>query len=326
MIGWDLDLDKRLVSLSTKNLNKTIFAFFAVDLTQGITLPVLQALASRASRAAMLCPHMAAFTRDLFGGMTFYKGDRGKKRMLSAGAKHEVLMWRAYLVQLMWDPLKFARSMESFRSRPADILLEFDASLTGFGVQVSRHEADGWRALAHVGTEHDFGEVNGELYSGRQNLCEYMAVMLGLLLLRQVGLRDFVFDCRGDSMTSLNWVKEGRVRSGAARKAALGMNLLLAHLGAVVGAVVHIPGTQNEAMDGLSRGLSSSQAGLPPQERRFLAEGGWAWRFLRAHSPEESQNGNEENEVFGDMALNLVEMLRTAPAADCVGAVASIIV
>jgi hypothetical protein len=153
-----------------------------------------------------------------------------------------------------------------------------------------------------------------------------MAVMLGLLLLRQVGLRDFVFDCRGDSMTSLNWVKEGRVRSGAARKAALGMNLLLAHLGAVVGAVVHIPGTQNEAMDGLSRGLSSSQAGLPPQERRFLAEGGWAWRFLRAHSPEESQNGNEENEVFGDMALNLVEMLRTAPAADCVGAVASIIV
>jgi hypothetical protein len=131
MLGWALDLNRRVVSLSLKNLYKTLFAFFSVDVDAPVTLPVLQALASRASRAALLSWAMKPFTRGMFGCMTFYGGNRSSRRKLSADARFEILLWRAFLIQLAWKPELFARPIESFRLRIADILLEFDASLEG---------------------------------------------------------------------------------------------------------------------------------------------------------------------------------------------------
>jgi hypothetical protein len=286
MLGWDLDLDRRFVSLSRKNLCKTLFAFFVVDVDGQITLPVLQALASRASRAALLSPAMKPFTRGLFGCMNFYEGDRGRRRKLSAEAQFEVLMWRAYLVQLMWDPGIFARSLESFRPRPADFRIEYDASLEGFGLQIWRRDTAGSGELVqwiHWGGKHPFGTQEG---SGFQNCCEYTAVLAALLILRQRGCREFAVDIVGDNTSSLAWLRKGRASSAIAQRASVGLSLLMARLGAHVHMTEHVAGILNGQMDGLSRGKSSIEVGLDPiQFSPLLKPGSWVWRYLVAARP-----------------------------------------
>jgi hypothetical protein len=311
MIGWELDLDRRLVSMSAKNLNKTLFAFFAVNVDEGITLPVLQALASRASRAATLSRAMNNFTREMFGCMQYYHGDRAKTRILSAEAKVEVFMWRAYLVQLLWAPQVFARSLESFRAKAAgSVRIEYDASLSGLGMQLSRWEAGVWKPWAHMGAALPGGEVLGENKSGKQNLCEYLAVIAGLLVLRQQGHRDFTVDLWGDNTTSLAWFRKGKVKSALARRASLGVGLLLAHMGATVGNTVHIPGEENGCMDGLSRGLSSAEVGLPPEQLVPLIHMEWEWKFLLVCS---NENGEMSQEGLTSVLGEFVELLRVPP-------------
>jgi hypothetical protein len=278
MIGWDIDLDMRTVSLSRKNLNKTLFAFFSVRLDCGITLPVLQALASRASRAALLAPAMKPFIQGLFGSMSLYNGSRTACRMLSAAAKLDVMMWRAFLVQLMWAPQVFARTLESFRPRPALFLLEYDASLTGLRVQVSRRAdiSTAWIPWFHCGECLPFGE---QTESGRQNLCEFVAVLAGVLVMRQLGCMEFVVDIKGDNTSSLSWLRKGRVNSTLARRASVGFSLLMANLGASVGITEHVAGSSNMSMDGLSRGMSARSLGLDPRQTVRVGTHGWVWRF-----------------------------------------------
>jgi hypothetical protein len=288
MIGWDLDLDLRRVSLSKKNLFKTLFAFFSVKMGEGVTLPVVQALASRASRAAVLSVAMQPFTRGLFNCMSFYKGDRGIKRKLSAEAWFEVVMWRAYLIQLMWDPSIFARPLESFRLCPAQLLIEYDASLTGLGFLISQRDSKSglWRHLCHWGGDLPFGERTGLNKSGHQNACELAAVLSALAVLRQMGFRNFSVDVKGDNTSSLSWLKKGGGAAGVARPSVIGVHLLLMHLGARVLQTTHVAGHLNGQMDGLSRGQGSRDVGLPEEQRsRWFEPGGWAWRFVATCAP-----------------------------------------
>jgi hypothetical protein len=311
MIGWEIDLDKRLVSLSKKNLFKTLFAFFSVDLGGGITLPVVQALASRASRAAVLAVAMQPFTRGLFNCMCNYRGDRGVKRKLSAEAKFEVLMWRAYLVQLMWDPGSFARPLETFRPQLAEFQIEYDASLTGLGFLISkRGKALGtWDHLCHWGGDLPFGERLGPGKSGYQNACELAAVVAALAVMRQMGLRDFAVEVRGDNTSSLSWLKNGGGAAGVARATVIGVHLLLMRLGARVVSATHVAGQLNGQMDKLSRGQGSLGAGLPAHQRSLWFEpGGWAWQYVAACAPVELCRSVESDSM--GVVSTLVAMFR----------------
>jgi hypothetical protein len=49
--------------------------------------------------------------------------------------------------------------------------------------------------------------------SSYQNTNEYLAILLGLLLSKSLGLRDGVFAVLGDSRSSLAWVLQGLARS-----------------------------------------------------------------------------------------------------------------
>jgi hypothetical protein len=306
MLGWALDLNVRVVSLSLKNLYKTLFAFFSLDIAAPVTLPVLQALASRASRAALLSWAMKPFTRGMFGCMKFYGGNRSSRRKLSADARFEILLWRAFLIQLAWKPEIFARPLESFRTRSADILLEFDASLEGLGVQLSRQRGDGeFVPWVHWGGAHPLGE-QGRLPagSGFQNCFEFAAILAGLLVLRQLGVRNCAVEVRGDNVASLSWLRKGRAASIYARKVSIGVSLLLAHMGAHVASTIHVPGEENWQMDGLSRGKNSLEVGLDPaQFSPAMFQGGWPWKFLEECSPLKDQ---------GDVQVvrKVVELLR----------------
>jgi hypothetical protein len=312
MLGWALDLNRRVVSLSLKNLYKTLFAFFSVDVDAPVTLPVLQALASRASRAALLSWAMKPFTRGMFGCMTFYGGNRSSRRKLSADARFEILLWRAFLIQLAWKPELFARPIESFRLRIADILLEFDASLEGLGVQLSRRQGkdNQFAPWVHWGGAHPL-RTRQQLpeSSGIQNCFEYAAILAGLLVLRQLGVRDCAIEVRGDNVASLSWLRKGRAASVYARKLSIGVNLLLAHMGAHVASTIHVPGEDNWQMDGLSRGKSSLEVGLDPtQFSPEICPGSWTWTYLEECSPLVDQGDAQ-------VVRKIVEMLREPSSA-----------
>jgi hypothetical protein len=314
MIGWEVDLDNRRVSLSRKNLLKTLFAFFSVEMGEGLTLPVVQALASRASRAAVLSVAMRPFTRGLFNCMSFYQGDRGMKRKLSAEAKFEVLMWRAYLVQLFWDPSRFARPMESFRPRLAQLQIEYDASLTGFGFLISNRNAEtgSWQHLCHWGGPLPFGERLGLNKSGHQNACELAAVLAALAVLRQLNLRDFSLEVKGDNTSSLSWLTKGGGAAGVARATVIGVHILLSHLGARVSGTFHVAGHLNTQMDGLSRGQGSRDVGLPEGQRTpWLEQGGWVWRYVAACAPSDAPYSIEGDSMH--LVCMLLELLKEPP-------------
>jgi hypothetical protein len=106
--------------------------------------------------------------------------------------------------------------------------------------------------------------------SSRQNCQEYTAVMLGLLLAKQLGVAPgFSFDITGDNTTSLACCRRGRVASEIARRANIGFSLLAVHLNALVAETTHVAGVDNVVYDGLSRGKSSLAVGLP--EHLFVA-------------------------------------------------------
>ena len=96
MIGWLIDLDTQLVTISDKNLNKTLHAFFSFNVVEPITLH--QVMASLASRYTQINVLMEVHAR----------------RRLPELARVEVLLWGAFLL-LSVHPACFARPFQSFR-------------------------------------------------------------------------------------------------------------------------------------------------------------------------------------------------------------------
>ncbi len=137
MIGWHIDLDTMTVSLSERNMNKSIYSFFCFDVEGKVSLDQLERMASYASRASMLCLPMRSYVTQLHKAKTAYLGSHAVVRDLPALAKCDVQVWRAFLCLLKLDPVNYARPLESFRPRRPTVLLEYDASLEGFGVGVS---------------------------------------------------------------------------------------------------------------------------------------------------------------------------------------------
>jgi hypothetical protein len=50
MIGWLIDLDEQLVTISDRNFNKTLHAFFSFNIVDPVTLHQVQVMASLAFR------------------------------------------------------------------------------------------------------------------------------------------------------------------------------------------------------------------------------------------------------------------------------------
>jgi hypothetical protein len=64
VIGWRINLDTRLVSMSARNGNKCLYAFFMVDTSGYVDVKEMQKLASLASRYVQICGFMLFTTQD----------------------------------------------------------------------------------------------------------------------------------------------------------------------------------------------------------------------------------------------------------------------
>jgi hypothetical protein len=287
MLGWSINLDEMTISASRRNLLKAIYVFFCIDTSIGVRLIDVQRLASMATRYSMVCRHMRPYTRALYAMQAMFHG-RGHetRRGLSPAALSEIVMWRAFLCLLRFNEKAYARPLNSFRHQPPSYVIEYDASLQGLGVCVSRYTSptESPQLMAYAAMSVPYTIVGSD--SSYQNACEYTAVLLGLLILRALGVPSgFTYDLIGDSRSSLSWVARDGVRSSIAHNAHLGFTLVSVSLDATAASTHFIPSHSNAICDGLSRGLSGQQLGLPADLQFVLPCAHPVHRFISACDP-----------------------------------------
>lgn len=309
VIGWQVDLNSMLVTISRRNMLKTLYVFFSCNINGTISLRELQRMASLASRYAMLCTPMKCFTVELFKSQPEYRGNPNVRRRLKAAAKAEVIMWRAFLCLLHFDEKNHARDIYSFRERTRPtVKIEYDASLEGLacGISVWDTTTGAYRLLVHVAVDCPYPTGHDSSF---QNTNEFLAVVLALAVIFQKKLvkPGFTYELFGDSVVSLAWVMAGRARSSIAKGASIGFALLSIHLQAEPYGTFHVAGVDNVVYDGLSRGLSSKEVGLQAIPRVWLNGEDLAMRYLALCDPFSSLDSAAS---LVDKAVQFVTLLR----------------
>lgn len=280
-IGWSIDLDTRLVSLSHRNYLRTVYAFFFVDVTAPISLNHVQRMASLASRCSTLTRQMRPFTKALYDCAAMYSNGHQLRR-LSALARADVEMWRWFLLAVHLDPARIARPIASFANRETDLLIQYDSSLSAFAVGVSTVRGDSVSLLAFATVRSPFARTTDSRY---QNTYEYLAVVLGLLLVHRAGIRCCAYSLHGDSVSSLQWASQDRAASTLARRANIAFTTIACEVDALVADTVHVPGVANTVYDGLSRGLSAHAVGLDPTKEVELPAEHPIYRYISLCDP-----------------------------------------
>ena len=256
MIGWKVDLDRRCISLSPKNLMKVAYGFTTTNLAGPVKVRWILKLASWSSRYTQVLRALHPCTVSLFamvGGMNNMEANIG----WTADAKLAVLIWRASLVLLHLYEREYSLPLDYFRAHDVTYEIEYDASLTGIGYLLFRLDAG--RRADLVGCGSVRFPFHCESKSDYQNTCEFIAVLVGVLNLAQLGIRDTSIRLCGDSTTSLSWGLEGHFRGKLCQRAALIYILATTLFNIVVTEAVHIPGTSNVTCDLLSRHKTTAE-------------------------------------------------------------------
>jgi hypothetical protein len=284
-IGWRFDLDTMTVSASRRNMLKAMHAFFFVSLEGTLSLSEVERMASYASRYAVLCTQMRPYAAALHAFKTTFDGDHNARKRPSELVKCDVVMWQSFFCLLQLDPTNFARPLDSFRQRTATVQIEYDASLTGLGVMVSTWSAESRTFVLRGYSALTLPFMVDRSDASRQNTNEYLAVLMALLLIRQesYAVRGYAYDVIGDSTSSLSWCAKGRARSQLATAANIAHNLLAVEMDVSLVSTKHIPGDDNIQCDGLSRGKSGPDVGLPAELCVVL--GAEAVQYIRLCDP-----------------------------------------
>ena len=268
-IGWVICLDSQTVSASPRLLLKTTQALFCFHVDDRVSQLHLQRLASLTSRLSLLCSYMRPFTRHLAIESAQFQLNPNARHLLSAAAKAEVWMWRSFLLILQAPGYTLYKRISSFRPRTPTFELHYDASLTQIAVGLYTYPGDSRVLKAFTAPMLPF-TVSSD--SSRQNTCEFLAVVLGLVLAATLDIRDASYTLFGDSVSSLAWATSGRVASTLAARANLALAALSVQLNADVADTVHVPGKLNTVYDGLSRGKTAEEVGLPPALQVFFPD------------------------------------------------------
>jgi len=282
MIGWLIDLDAQLVTISDRNFDKTVHAFFSFNINEPITLHQVQVMASLASRYTQISVLMKVHVCALYEFQQTFRSHNARRK-LTDSAHLEVLIWRAFLLSLRINPASFARPFSSFRVRPISHTIEYDASLTAMGVLVWKGDLVGPRTM--LGFAVLPSPFVATTDSSFQNTYEYLAILLGLLLSKTLGLRDCVFAVLGDSRSSLAWVLKGRARSTLCRRASIGFSVLAVDVAASIYETKYVSSKDNVVCDGLSRGVHPSQLGLDERLWIQLPETSPSTQYVRQCNP-----------------------------------------
>lgn len=253
LIGWEFDLDEKIVGLASRNYMKTLYEFFNVDLDESVSLRTMERLAAFASRYCLVARSMRPFVHHLHAFKNTFSRERKKteRKRLTTEAKLDILMWRTFLVMMGLKRGSYWRKIESFAPQIPIGLLMYDSCLTGLGLRLYRIRSNGGLQLMRVASIITPWRLNK--LSRFQNTMEFSSVSTGFLIMAELGWRDIPLKIIGDSKASETWCAKERFRSTVARGAALVYMTLGVEFGYWVEETEFVLGKDNEICDALSR-------------------------------------------------------------------------
>jgi hypothetical protein len=202
VIGWTIDLDTLRVTIAKRNFLKTLYGFFSINENIKVSVKELERLASWSSRYQTVLRHTRSLTTLLYAQVCGMNNRNARKFITSEG-QQAIRLWRMLLVLSHLDENRFTRSFQSFRVVSSTVCIEYDASLTGIGLYLS--SVSNGQLVRDIG----YGRLRFPFAlksdSSFQNVCEFIAVVIGIIVLVKLGYANTTITLRGDSRTSLRW-------------------------------------------------------------------------------------------------------------------------
>jgi len=291
-IGYSIDLISNRISISPRNLRRSLYAFLSTNMEAGarVACTHLLRLGSLGGRYAQVCPVMNPFVLALYRP-TVGLSHTGTT-VLSAEVKAVIRLFRCLLVLQHFHGVEFSRPLDSFVRRPHTWILEWDASLEGVGI-IGFRVIDGKEVSAFYSYV-DLRPLGFEDNSSFQNTAEFLGLLLGMLAMQAVGAAGEPTVARGDSMTALRWGVKGRPRGTLATRAGLLWGFLavrrqtdyhhLSHELNQLTDCISRHGSWSEVLT-LDRRLSGDAQRLQPETQRIQLECSELLRLCDPRSP-----------------------------------------
>ena len=263
VIGYEIDIELRLVAVARKNVLKALHGFLTTDLQAPTTVKSLQKLASWGSRYAEICRYMKPFTKALYSA---YAGRRERAKFkIPQPARVSIMVFRVLLSLTTVLERKFTRSLDSFEPCFAPWIVEFDASLSGIGLLWFHRDNSESTEVLLGGCSLDITSLGFGDDAAFQNTAEFIAAAMGVRGLMAFGdVRNARIEFRGDSVTALTWAMKRVTRSATASNASIFYALQCMSLGVEISNTSHLKAEDNWM---LSRGKSLANIGK--LDRRF---------------------------------------------------------
>lgn len=280
-IGWGINLESMMVTISRKNLLKCIHGFFSVDVEKALSIKAIEKLASWSSRYSLIFQTLKPLSATLHCEHSGFR-KRNIRKLLSEDAILVVWIWRSFLVLLAIHPDRYSRPIFSFKSKPTTFFVEFDASLEGLGIVISfiKNNTPTTYRVASIDTP--FLLLGDSSY---QNTMEFMAMVFSTCLVRYLGHRDVGIDFIGDSSSSLSWAKYERFKHGSSVSSAL-LFMRVTSLSLIkVNHITHVAGVNNVICDKLSRHHSPASLGFPMDQSISQENIPWMEEFFSICNP-----------------------------------------
>jgi len=260
VIGYEIDIELRLVAVARKNVLKALHGFLTTDLNSNTTVKSLQKLASWGSRYAEICRYMKPFTKALYSA---YAGKRVRNTFpLTKPARVSILVFRVLLSLTSVLEKRFTRSLSSFVPSFAHWIVEFDASLSGIGLLWFHRENSESTEVLLGGCSLDITSLGFGDNAAFQNTAEFIAAAMGVRGLMAFGdVNNARIEFRGDSVSALTWAMKRVTRSATASNASIFYALQCMALGVEITSTTHLQAADNWRADMLSRGKSVADLG-----------------------------------------------------------------
>ena len=271
MIGYEVDIIHQRVRMSQSNRFKMIRVLSRIKETDGLTILDIMRVASYATRYTKICLVMAPFTCHIYNMLAWRTNLHRQLSLFIPGhkitreCKWTIQLWRCIItfMELRRDDARFYRTFASFLPHEnTTFRIEFDASLEGAGVIVSRGNPDNWSILRVIKVPYSFDLTQFEFKSTMQNTCEFIAAIIGLTWCARLGAKDGRIKLVGDSKTALRWSETWSFRAGPSNNAAVVYVALGLKYNLHLDDTVFIRGEDNKVCDGLSRDRHPSTLGF----------------------------------------------------------------